>query len=100
MLSSPASASFVEKISCRCESSIRNPCSSGTREPSSMSDAATFSASGAFVPTAGEYHFSFSYWPRLLAASLWISAMGLALLGFWMGWEWKLGRNASTALRS
>ena len=55
---------------------------------------------GAFVPTAGEYHFSFSYWPRLLTASLWISGLGLALLGFWMGWEWKLGRNATTALRS
>jgi len=54
---------------------------------------------GVFVPAAGEYHFSFSYWPRLLTASLWISGLGLALLGFWMGWEWKLGRNAS-AVRS
>ncbi len=44
---------------------------------------------GVFVPAAGEYHFSFSYWPRPLTVSLWISALGLAVLAFWAISEWK-----------
>jgi hypothetical protein len=48
---------------------------------------------GVFVPAAGEYRFVFSYWPRHLTASLWISALGLALLGLWAGKAWKHSRG-------
>ena len=50
---------------------------------------------GVFVPAAGEYRFLFSYWPRHLTISLWISALGLAVLGFWTGREWKLSRRGT-----
>jgi hypothetical protein len=44
---------------------------------------------GVFIPAAGEYDFSFSYWPRHLTVSLWISAVGLALLAGWIGMAWR-----------
>jgi hypothetical protein len=34
---------------------------------------------GVLLPEAGEYRIRFTYWPRLLTASLWIAAMGAAL---------------------
>lgn len=50
---------------------------------------------GVFVPAAGEYHFSFSYWPRHLTVSLWISALGLALLAGWIGMAWRQSHRAT-----
>ena len=50
---------------------------------------------GVFVPAAGEYHFSFSYWPRHLTVSLWISALGLALLAGWIGKAWRQSHRAT-----
>ena len=40
---------------------------------------------GVFLPAAGEYQFCFSYWPRHLTISLWISAFGILLLSWWLG---------------
>jgi uncharacterized membrane protein YfhO len=40
---------------------------------------------GVFLPEAGDYHFSFAYWPRHLTISLWISAFGIILLLLWLG---------------
>jgi hypothetical protein len=40
---------------------------------------------GVFVPAAGDYAVSFSYWPRHFTASLWISALGLFVLLLWLG---------------
>lgn len=39
---------------------------------------------GVFLPQAGDYHFSFSYWPQHLTISLWISAFGIILLLLWL----------------
>lgn len=39
---------------------------------------------GVYLPEAGEYHFSFSYWPRHLTISLWISGFGIVLLLLWL----------------
>jgi hypothetical protein len=50
---------------------------------------------GVFVPAAGEYHFSFSYWPRHLTVSLWISALGLASLAGWIGMAWRQSHRAT-----
>ncbi|MEY2508109.1 MAG: hypothetical protein QOH01_2438 [Verrucomicrobiota bacterium] len=50
---------------------------------------------GVFIPAAGEYHFSFSYWPRYFTVSLWTSALGAALLGFWALSQWKLSRSGT-----
>jgi hypothetical protein len=44
---------------------------------------------GVFVSTAGDYQISFTYWPRHLTASLWVSVLGLALLAVWMTVAWK-----------
>jgi hypothetical protein len=35
---------------------------------------------GVMVPRAGDYDFSFTYWPRHFTVSLWISAAGMILL--------------------
>lgn len=48
---------------------------------------------GVFVPAAGEYHFSFSYWPRNFTTALWLSAIGATLLIVWAGTQWKLSRR-------
>lgn len=48
---------------------------------------------GVFVPAAGEYHFSFSYWPRNFTLALWLSAIGATLLILWAGTQWKLSRR-------
>lgn len=40
---------------------------------------------GVFVPAPGDYAFSFSYWPRYLTISLWISAIGIVSLLLWLG---------------
>jgi hypothetical protein len=40
---------------------------------------------GVFVPAAGDYQFSFAYWPKHLTISLGISALGLAILVAWLG---------------
>jgi hypothetical protein len=50
---------------------------------------------GVFVPAAGDYQFSFSYWPRHLTVSLWISALGLALLAGWIGMAWRQSHRAT-----
>jgi hypothetical protein len=50
---------------------------------------------GVFVPAAGEYDFSFSYWPRHLTVALWISALGLALLAGWIGLAWRQSHRAT-----
>ena len=50
---------------------------------------------GVFVPAAGDYHFSFSYWPRHLTVSLWISALGLVLLAGWIGMAWRQSHRAT-----
>jgi len=50
---------------------------------------------GVFVPRAGEYRFSFSYWPTHLTVSLWISGLGAALLGVWALSQWKLSRSSA-----
>jgi hypothetical protein len=50
---------------------------------------------GVVVPAAGDYHFSFSYWPRHFTMSLWISALGLALLALWIGGAWLQSRRAT-----
>jgi hypothetical protein len=50
---------------------------------------------GVFVPAAGEYRFSFSYWPSHLTVSLWISALGVALLGVWGVRQWNLSRSST-----
>jgi hypothetical protein len=50
---------------------------------------------GVFIPAAGEYRFSFSYWPSHLTVSLWISALGVALLGFWGVRQWNLSRSST-----
>jgi len=50
---------------------------------------------GVHVPAAGEYHLSFSYWPRHLTISLWISALGLALLAGWIGMAWRQSHRAT-----
>jgi hypothetical protein len=40
---------------------------------------------GVFVPAAGEYQFSYTYWPRHLTISLLVSGVGLVLFFLWMG---------------
>jgi hypothetical protein len=50
---------------------------------------------GVFIPAAGEYDFSFTYWPRHLTLSLWVSALGLALLALWIGRAWRQPRRAT-----
>jgi hypothetical protein len=40
---------------------------------------------GVFMPAAGEYQFSYAYWPRHFTLSLWASGIGLASFLFWMG---------------
>lgn len=40
---------------------------------------------GVFLPKAGDYTFSFSYWPRSLTISLLISAIGIVSLLLWLG---------------
>jgi hypothetical protein len=40
---------------------------------------------GVFVPAAGDYQFSFAYWPKHLTISLLISALGLTILAVWLG---------------
>jgi hypothetical protein len=40
---------------------------------------------GVFLPKAGEYDLSFSYWPRFLTLSLWLSAFGIVSLVLWLG---------------
>jgi hypothetical protein len=50
---------------------------------------------GVFVPAAGEYRFSFSYWPSHVTVSLWTSALGVALLGFSGVRQWKLSRSST-----
>lgn len=40
---------------------------------------------GVFVPAAGQYSVSFSYWPRHFTMSLWISALALIALVLWLG---------------
>ena len=40
---------------------------------------------GLFVSAGGEYTVSFSYWPRHLTMSLWISAVALIALFLWRG---------------
>jgi hypothetical protein len=40
---------------------------------------------GVFLPRAGEYTFSFSYWPRFLTISLWMWAIGIVSLLLWLG---------------
>jgi hypothetical protein len=49
---------------------------------------------GVFVPAAGDYAVSFSYWPRHFTMSLWISALALIALVLWLGIG--LRRGAST----
>jgi hypothetical protein len=44
---------------------------------------------GVLLPAAGDYHFSFSYWPQHLTLSLWISGFGILLLLLWMGSAFK-----------
>jgi hypothetical protein len=39
---------------------------------------------GVFVPAAGDYEISFSYWPRHFTMSLWISALALIALVLWL----------------
>jgi hypothetical protein len=39
---------------------------------------------GLELPSAGVYRISFSYWPHYFTASLWFSAIGLALLVTWL----------------
>jgi len=46
---------------------------------------------GVFLPEAGAYTFSFSYWPRHLTISLWISAIGIVSLLSWLGLSFKRG---------
>ncbi|HYJ07006.1 MAG TPA: hypothetical protein VEX43_17890 [Chthoniobacterales bacterium] len=48
---------------------------------------------GVFVPAAGDYHFSFAYWPRHLTISLWIAAFGITLLLLWLGSIFKYSRR-------
>jgi hypothetical protein len=50
---------------------------------------------GVFLRAAGEYRFSFSYWPAQLTLSLWISGLGAALLGVWAISQWKLSRSGT-----
>jgi hypothetical protein len=50
---------------------------------------------GVFLPAAGQYRFSFSYWPAYLTVSLWISALGAALLAFWVISQWNLSRSGT-----
>lgn len=40
---------------------------------------------GVFVPAAGEYQFSYTYWPRHFTISLLVSGVGLVLFLLWMG---------------
>jgi hypothetical protein len=40
---------------------------------------------GVFLPAPGDYTFAFSYWPRHLTISLWISAIGIVSLLLWLG---------------
>ena len=49
---------------------------------------------GVFLPKAGDYHFSFAYWPRYLTISLWIAAFGIVLLSLWLGSVFKFSRPA------
>jgi hypothetical protein len=42
---------------------------------------------GVFVPASGDYEISYSYWPRHFTMSLWISALGLFSLLFFLGIE-------------
>jgi hypothetical protein len=39
---------------------------------------------GVSLPAAGEYRFSFGYWPRHLTLALWLSALGFALVVYWV----------------
>lgn len=39
---------------------------------------------GVSLPAAGEYRFSFGYWPRHLTLALWLSALGFALFVYWI----------------
>jgi hypothetical protein len=40
---------------------------------------------GVFVPAAGDYAVSFSYWPRHFTVSLWTSALAFIVLLLWLG---------------
>jgi hypothetical protein len=47
---------------------------------------------GVSLPAAGEYRFSFGYWPRHLTLALWLSALGFTLLVYWVvsgGRQWR-----------
>ncbi len=44
---------------------------------------------GVFVPDAGSYVVSYTYWPRYLTLSLWIAGTGAAVL---LGWAWLLNK--------
>ena len=48
---------------------------------------------GIFLPEAGDYHFSFAYWPRHLTISLWISGFGIILLLLWLGSVFQCSRS-------
>jgi hypothetical protein len=50
---------------------------------------------GVLVPAAGDYHFSFAYWPRHLTISLWIAGFGIILLLLWLGSAFKYSRRAA-----
>jgi hypothetical protein len=39
---------------------------------------------GIFLPAAGSYTISYSYWPRTFAMSLWLAAAGLIALAIWL----------------
>jgi hypothetical protein len=44
---------------------------------------------GVFLPTPGEYDFSFRYWPRYFTFSLWLCGFGITLLLLWLGSAFK-----------
>jgi hypothetical protein len=48
---------------------------------------------GVFIPAAGQYQISFTYWPQHLTGSLWLSALGFAILAIWMAIAWKAGHG-------
>lgn len=50
---------------------------------------------GVFLPKAGDYHFSFAYWPRHLTISLWIAGFGIILLVLWLGNAFKSSDRAA-----
>ncbi|MEN3371124.1 MAG: hypothetical protein V7609_3267 [Verrucomicrobiota bacterium] len=49
---------------------------------------------GVFLPGAGDYDFSYRYWPRYFTLSLWLCGFGILLLGLWLG---TLARNSNGA---